>query len=612
MLTQMKSFYFVSLAIILIGFFACKSENKTNVEPTQEQKDAQAFLDSYTQDYIQLYYASAEASWATNTEIKEGDTLNAYNSRIADEALTAFTGSVENIETTKKFLSQKDNLTPLQVRQLEVILYNAGSDPQTVADLVKEKIKASIAQTEKLFGFTFKLYGKEVTTNNIDDILKTETNLQKRLDAWEASKEVGKGLKAGLVNLRRLRNETVQALDYPDYFSYQVSDYGLTTSDMMDMMKRLNQELRPLFRELHTYARYELAKKYGVKEIPDYLPAHWLPNRWGQDWSSMLDVEGLNVDSILSTKSPDWIVKEGEALYKSLGFPALPESFWLKSNLYPYPADSTLKKNNHASAWHLDLDRDVRSLMSVEPNAEWFETSNHELGHIYYYLAYTTPDVPPVLRNGANRAFHEALGSMMGMAAMQKPYLAGRGLIPADTKTDSIQIMLKEALNFAVFIPFAAGTMSEFEKALYADNLPESEFNNKWWALVKQYQGIVPPNERGDQLCDACTKTHINDDAAQYYDYALSYVILFQLHQHIAEKILHQPPTATNYFGNKEIGDFLKKLMSTGATKNWRDVMKEATGEDMNAKSLVRYFDPLMTWLKKQNSGRKYTLPEAL
>ncbi len=608
----MKNIWLSILTFLTIGFFACKSENKTNAEPTQEQKDTQAFLDAYSQEYVKLYYASSEAAWKINTEIKEGDTLNAYNSRIADEAFTAFTGSVDNIEKTKKFLSQKDNLTPLQLRQLEVILYTAGSDPQTVADLVKEKIKASIAQTEKLFGFTFKLYDKEVTTNEIDNILKSETNLQKRLDAWEASKEVGKDLKAGLVNLQRLRNQTVQALDYPDYFSYQVSDYGLTTPEMMDMMKRLNQELRPLFRELHTYARYELAKKYGVKEVPDYLPAHWLPNRWGQDWSSMLDVKGLNIDSVLSTKSAEWIVKEGESLYKSLGFPALPESFWMKSSLYPYPVDSTVKKNNHASAWHLDLDKDVRSLMSVEPNAEWFETSNHELGHIYYYIAYSTPKIPPVLRGGANRAFHEALGSMMGMAAMQKPYLAGRGLIPANTKTDSIQIMLKEALNFAVFIPFAAGTMSEFEKALYADNLPESEFNNKWWALVKQYQGIVPPNDRGDQFCDACTKTHINDDAAQYYDYALSYVILFQLHQHIAEKILHQPPTTTNYFGNKEIGDFLKKIMSTGATRNWRDVMKEATGEDMNAKALVRYFDPLMTWLREQNKGRKYTLPDAL
>jgi peptidyl-dipeptidase A len=222
------------------------------------------------------------------------------------------------------------------------------------------------------------------------------------------------------------------------------------------MMERLNEELRPLYRELHTYARYELAKKYGVREVPDLLPAHWLPNRWAQDWGSMLEVEGLNIDSVLATKSPEWIVKEGENFYTSLGFPALPGTFWERSSLYPYPADSSVKKNNHASAWHLDLNRDVRSLMSVEPNAEWFETSNHELGHVYYFMTYTNPDVPPVLRGGANRAFHEAMGSMMGMAAMQKPYLIGRGLVDESAKTDSIRLLLREALQHVVFIPFSA------------------------------------------------------------------------------------------------------------------------------------------------------------
>ena len=591
------------LSFLLIASMIGCADNRSEVE---------TFLKNYNAKYSDLYYESSLAAWKTNTEIREGDTLNAYNSRIADEALTAFTGSVENIGSARKFLTEKDKLEPLQVRQLQAVLYNAGSDPQTVAPLVSEKIKASIAQTEKLFGFEFTLEGKPVTPNDIDEILREETDLARRLKAWRSSKEVGKVLKEGLVNLRRLRNETVQALDYADFFAYQVSDYGLTTAEMMEMMKRLNQELRPLYRELHTYARYELAKKYGLKQVPDLLPAHWLPNRWAQDWGAMMDVEGLNMDSVLSTKSAEWVVKEGENFYTSLGFPSLPQTFWGKSSLYPYPADSSLKKNNHASAWHLDLGEDVRSLMSVEPNAEWFETSNHELGHIYYFMTYTNPDVPPLLRAGANRAFHEAMGSMMGMAAMQKPYLIDRGLVPENTKTDSIRLLLKEALQHVVFIPFSAGVMSEFEKSLYADGLAPDEFNKKWWELVKQYQGVVPPGERGEEYCDAATKTHINDDAAQYYDYALSTVLMFQLHQHIAEKILGQRPTATNYYGNKEVGDFLKKIMYPGASRNWRDVLKEATGEDMNAKAMLRYFEPLMNWLKEQNKGRKYTLPETV
>jgi peptidyl-dipeptidase A len=315
---------------------------------------------------------------------------------------------------------------------------------------------------------------------------------------------------------------------------------------------------------------------------------------------------------VLKPKGAEWIVRNAEGLYVSLGFPNLPPTFWANSSLYPYPADSNVKKNNHASAWHMDLNHDVRSLMSVEPNAEWWETANHELGHIYYYLSYTNDSVPPLLRQGANRAYHEAVGTMMGLAAMQKPYLIGRGLIDANVQTDSIQSLLKEALNSVVFIFFSSGTMSNFEKHMYADKLSPDQWNATWWNLARKYQGIEPPSPRGEEWCDAATKTHINDDPAQYYDYALSYAILYQLHNHIAKNILHQNPRATNYFGRREIGDFLRGILKYGSSKDWRTVLKESTGDELNAKAMLEYFSPLTAWLKQQNQGRKYTLPETL
>lgn len=576
--------------------------------PEKRQKEAQAFIDNYTAQLKSLYYASSEAQWAVNTKIVEGDSTNAVAARQADEAMAAFTGSTENINTTRALLQQKQALLPLQVKQLEKILYAAANNPQTVAEVVKERIKAETAQTEKLFGFGFKIDGAPVTTNAIDEILKQENNLAQRQKAWEASKEVGTALKDGLENLRRLRNETVQALGYNDYFSYQVSDYGMTTEEMMALMQKLNRELRPLFRELHTYARYELAKRYGVQEVPDMIPAHWLPNRWGQDWNTLVTAEGVDLDAALRQKTAEWLVQQGENFYVSLGFPKLPPVFWEKSSLYPLPPEATYKKNNHASAWHMDLESDVRSLMSVEPNAEWYETVNHELGHVYYYMSYTNPEVPMILREGANRAYHEAMGSLMGLAAMQKPFIENLQLIPANAKADELQLLLKDALNYVVFIPFSAGVMSEFEHDLYKNNLPKDQYNKRWWELCEKYQGMTPPAPRGEEYCDAASKTHINDDAAQYYDYALSYIILFQLHDHIATKILQQDVHATNYFGNQAVGDFLRDIMRPGASRDWREVLREKTGEDLSARALLKYFEPLTAYLQTVNQGRKHTL----
>ncbi len=606
----MRKFLYAAIALSIVSA-SCNNPASTEQQTVKGDTAAQKFIDTYTAEYVKLYTADQEAQWQANIEMKKDDSTNTTKAKAADEAIAAFTGSAENINNAKKYLGSKE-LTAIQKKQIELILYAAANNPATIADVVKARIAAENAQTQKLYGFQYSINGKKVSTNDIDDILKKETDINKRLIAWNASKEVGKTLKTGLVNLRDLRNKTVQALGYHDFFTYQVSDYGMNSEEMMTTMDRLIKELWPLYRELHTYMRYELAAKYHAKEVPDLLPAHWLPNRWGQDWSSAVTVKGLNLDSILKTKSAEWIVKEGEKLYTSMGYPSLPATFWEKSSLYPYPADSNVKKNNHASAWHMDLNHDVRSLMSVEPNAEWWETANHELGHIFYYITYTNDSVPPLLRQGANRAYHEALGTMMGLAAMQKPYLIGRGLISADAKTDSIQSLLKEAMNSVVFIFFSSGTMSNFEKSLYVDNLPQDQFNAKWWELAKKYQGIVPPTTRGEEYCDAATKTHINDDPAQYYDYALSYVLLYQLHNHIAKNILHQDPRATNYYGNKEIGDFVRKIMAPGASKDWRQVLKESTGDDLNAKAMLDYFQPLVSWLKEQNKGRKYTLAETL
>ncbi len=575
---------------------------------TALRTEVDGYLATYELELQRLYYDWSQAEWESNTRIVDGDTTNAARTRRARAAFVQLVGSVENIDAISRYLEQGDKLSDLQVRRLEKMLYWAGEGPQTIPDVVRARIAAETEQVERLYGYEFTLRGRPLTPNDIDRLLRSSTNLRERQAVWEASKAVGPTLKEGILALRDLRNETVQALGYSDFFEYQVSDYGMTTSDMLGLTESLVQQLRPLYRELHTWARYELAGRYGAS-VPDLIPAHWLPNRWAQDWSALVEVEGFDVDGALANKTPEWIMQQGEAFYQSLGFDALPASFWERSSLYPLPADATFKKNTHASAWHLDLDRDVRSLMSVEPNASWYETVHHELGHVYYFMSYSNPDVPLVLREGANRAYHEAIGSQIGLAASQRLFLANRGLVSTDADIDRIAQLLKEALNHVVFIPWSAGVMTRFERALYQDSLPGSAFNTTWWDLVRRYQGVVPPGPRGEAWADALTKTHINDDAAQYYDYALAEALLFQLHDHVARALLEQDPHDTDYYGSAEAGDFLRALMAPGASRPWREVLQETTGRELDAQAMVDYFQPLYDWLVEQNTGRTHTLP---
>lgn len=597
-------------AFICLSFVACNQSDK-NTSSNFNQDSVQIFLDKYNSKFQELSTKANEAEWALNTKIISGDTMSAFVANQAKLEFAEFTGSKENIEYAKKYMEFASKLKAIQVKQLETILFNAGANPAIAADIVKEKIKAETEQTKALYDFTYKINNKAVTTNEIDNILKKEKNLDKRLAAWTASKEIGKTLKDGLANLQNLRNKSVQGLGYKDYFQYQVSEYGMKSSEeMIDLCNKMIKDLWPLYRELHTWARYELAAQYK-QEVPEYLPAHWLPNRWGQEWDELVEVKGLDIDAELAKKSPEWIVKEAENFYISLGYNPLPASFYEKSSLYPLAKNSNFKKNNHASAWHINLDNDVRSLMSVEPNTKWWSTTLHELGHIYYYQSYSNPNVPIILRGGANRAYHEGFGSMIGMASLQRAFLENRGLLKPGLQLDTMRILLKEALEQVILIPWGAGVMTEFEYNLYSKNLPKDQYNAKWWELVKKYQGIVPPSPRGEEYCDAATKTHINDDAAQYYDYSLSTIFFFQVHDHIAKNILKQDPHNTNYWGNKEVGSFLKNMMKVGATEDWRKLIQDNIKSDISAKAMVDYFAPLQVWLKEQNKGRKYTLPES-
>ncbi len=584
--------------ISLLALWTCN----TGIAPQQRADEFLAMYNSIAQN---LYTVTAEAYWNASTDVSDTHTGERIG---AEQAMAAFTGSRYVIEHDRDLLEQQAQLDELTVRQLEQIQLAAAEYPGTIPDIVAARVAQEAKQSAILDGFEFcaerrgERCVKTVTPNEIDNILVESRNEAERRKIWEVSKQTGPALKPGLIELRRLRNELAKEMGYSSFFGLQVADYRMTTEEMMQMMERFNTDLKPLYEQVHAWAKYTLAKRYH-QPVPKRIPAHWIGNRWAQAWPGL--TEATDLDALFKEKSPEWIVEQAERFYTSLGMPELPESFWEKSDLYQLPPDATRKKNTHASAWHIDLEQDVRSLMSVEPNFRWFQTTHHELGHIYYYLAYARPEVPLTLREGANRAFHEAVGDLIGIAARQPAYLKEIGVLDPNAEIDEVQWLLDEALDQAVvFIPFSAGTMSFWEHDLYEENLSPDEFNARWWEYVGRFQGIEPPEPRGEEYCDACTKTHISDDPAQYYDYAMAFVIKYQLHTYIAKNILKQDPRNCNYYGNKEVGDFLWEILRLGATRDWREVIREKTGEEVSTRAMLEYFAPLLDYLKKENEGR--------
>jgi peptidyl-dipeptidase A len=589
------AFLLSSLLLLLLsvsfGFAATKSA-------VQERADR--FLALANAGYQSLYLVNSEAQWVAVTDVTPQHDAAA---EATGKAYAAFNGNPAIINEARELLTHQKELSELTVRQLKQLLLNAAEGPMTNPDLVAKRVAAETKQASLMNGFEFKLNGQKMTANQIDDKLEKSTDLAERKAVWDTSKEIGPALKENLVTLRDLRNGVAKEMKYPDYFGLQVAAYGITTDEMVKMLEDWMTTLRPLYLQLHTWVKYKLAEKFQ-QPVPKKIPAHWINNRWAQEWPGL--VEAANIDKYFEGRKPEWTVRTAEQFYTGLGFPPLPESFWQKSDLYPVPPNEKRKKNTHASCWHVDLERDIRSLQSIEPNARWFFTAHHELGHGHYFMAYSRPEVPYLLRLGAAPGFHEGVGELISLASSQVPYLQSRGVLPNDFNADKTAFLLDDALSRSIpFIYFSCGVMPHWEADIYAHNLPPDQWNARWWKYVGDFQGVEPPEPRSENFCDAASKTHINDNPAYYYNYAFATVFKFQLHDYIARKILHQPPQSCNYADNKEVGTWLNNLLKKGGTEDWRKVLKEATGEDISTRAMMDYFKPLMTWLEEQNKGRQ-------
>src|SRR6266576_4560792 len=245
-----------SCVFFLLLAFAASAPAETK-SPIQERADR--FLAFANAGYQALYRVNSEAQWTAVTDVTpEHDTA----AEATAKAYAAFNGNPAIINEARELLTHQKELSDITVRQLKQLLLNAAEGPMTNPDLVAKRVAAETKQASLMNGFEFKLNGQKITANEIDNKLEKSADLAERKAVWEASKGIGPALKPNLVTLRDLRNGVAKEMKYPDYFSLQVAAYGMTTDEMLKMLDDWMATLRPLYLQLHTWAKYKLAEKY--------------------------------------------------------------------------------------------------------------------------------------------------------------------------------------------------------------------------------------------------------------------------------------------------------------------------------------------------------------
>ena len=286
--------------------------------------------------------------------------------------------------------------------------------------------------------------------------------------------------------------------------------------------------------------------------------------------------------------------------YTSLGMPKLPASYWDKTQ-FTKPLDRNVVC--HASAWDMNLAGDVRTKMCIKPNEEDFTTIYHELGHVYYYLAYNK--LPPLFQGGANDGFHEAIGDTM-VLAMTPKYLNSIGLVGAQQQGDEalINSQMRMALAKVAFLPFGL-MIDRWRWGVFDGSIKPDHYNQAWWELKAKYQGVAPATPRGEDFFDPGAKYHVPGNTP-YTRYFLSHILQFQFYKGLCDASGYKGPLYDcTFYGNKVAGQKFWAMLEKGSSQPWQDTLKELTGSDKaDAGPVLEYFAPLQAWLKQQNEGK--------
>ncbi|HLF29540.1 MAG TPA: M2 family metallopeptidase [Xanthomonadales bacterium] len=527
----------------------------------------------------------------------------------ANEAMTA--AQVEIATAAARFIGI-DGLDQITARKLDML--RSGITIPAPMDAAKTAEQAEIgAKLKSLYG-TGKFCRAEndcLALGELEEIIKQSQDAATLLEAWDGWHRVAVPMKDLYARQVELANEGARELGFDNLGTMWRSGYDMDPDAFALELDRIWGQLKPLYDALHCHVRARLGEVYGTDLVPQDkpIPAHLLGNMWAQGWENLYDIAGpenadvgYDLNAILQQEGFDPIsmVKTGEAFFSSLGFAPLPESFWERS-LFVKPADREVVC--HASAWNIDEVEDLRIKMCIEVNAKDFKTIHHELGHNYYQRAYNQQSY--LYRASANDGFHEAVGDTLSLSITPK-YLVQIGLLDAEPDaTGDIGLLLRQALEKVAFIPFGL-MVDQWRWKVFAGEAGPEDYNELWWQLREQYQGVSAPNERPADAFDPGAKYHIPGNTP-YSRYFLAHILQFQFFRALCEIAGEEGPIhRCSIYNSKAAGERLNAMLEMGRSQPWPLALEKLTGsKEIDATAMLDYFAPLQQWLDEQNAGRQ-------
>ena len=573
------------LVLALVSAAAAGCSSTSTAAPTAA--DARAFLDNVDATFTRLSLDANRAGWIGQNFITEDtEAMDARTSQAIADAASRFAKEAVRFDKVTVPADQRRQLDLLKVS----LVLATPSDPKEAEELTrlvssmrgaygKGKWCADPAKPDKCM--------------NIDDVTKVLATSRNEKDvraAWEGWHTISPPIRKDYQRFAELSNKGAKELGFADTGAMWRAKYDMAPDDFTKELDRLWEQVRPLYLQLHAYVRLKLHQKYGdAVALKGPVPAHLTGNIWAQDWSNIYDLvgpanadPGFSLTNILERRKMAALdmVRAGERFYTSIGFEALPKTFWERS-LFVRPRDREVVC--HASAWDIDnLDRrahqdvhhaDGRRLLDDPPRArpqllsarlqgaadhlprqrerrlprsDW--RHDRALGHA------RVPRQDRAPRQGARRV------------ARYRPAAVARareGRVPAVWPADR---------SVAVAGLLGAGQAGGLQQGLVGRS-------------GSKYQGIAPPSARGEEFFDPGAKYHVPDNTP-YTRYFLADILQFQFHRALSKAAgCTTPLHRCSIYESKEAGKGLNAMLSMGLSQA---VARSAQRDDRLARRWMR------------------------
>ncbi|MFN2526143.1 MAG: M2 family metallopeptidase [Actinomycetota bacterium] len=448
---------------------------------------------------------------------------------------------------------------PILRRQLEVLRLSMTEDQMDEA-LRSQIVELSTAVEGEFASYRPEVDGKNLSDNEIDQVLKTSDDEPLRQRVWRASKEIG-GLVAGRVReLARLRNKAAHERGFADFYRMSLELEELSEEWLFGLL----DDVARFTEEPFTRFKRDLDAKLAARfEVDTVYPWHYAD----PFFQSLPPDGGVTLDRLVSDQSPPEL-----AARTFSGVNIDLSEVLAASDLYPRE-----KKSQHAFCINIDRSRDVRILANVVPDERWTTTMLHECGHAAYDVS-ISEDLPYLLRTPAHTFTTEAIAILSGRWVRDAGWLSQiAGVADAELRELAPQLQKVEATESLLFARWVL-VMSHFERELYSD--PESDLDRLWWELVERFQLVNPPDSHAS---DWAAKIHIASAPVYYHNYLLGEILAKQIESTLQRE-------AGGMVDSPAAGDLLKRrFFGPGNLMRWDALIEGSLGSALSVKPFAEW-----------------------